>query len=201
MVVRKGRELEVFNLIRGSVFKVRLRKNLMSIQIKNVRLSIVVASHGIHTYSPNSQSQAVVMEVLSVGGGVIGERGVGKQIITTVPSSLCKQNSFNTSRTLAIRIIVTVELQYSRLVFIVFSPIEELNNDITYKWPMQVIIMFTLHKTRSDCYVSTFGTFIAIHIYIQNHLITTGVCVEWWTYVFVIELLAFGELCECELTH
>ena len=34
---------------------------------------IVIASHGVHTYFPNSQSQAVVMEVLSVGGGVVGE--------------------------------------------------------------------------------------------------------------------------------
>ena len=143
------------------------------------------------------------MEILSVGRGVVGERGVREQIITTAPScsSYIPAALCNTNRTLTIRISVTVELQYSRLVFIVFSPIEELNNDITYKWPTQVIIMFTLHKTRSNCYVSTFGTFIAIHIYIQNHLITTGVCVEWWTDVFIVELLASGELCECELTH
>ena len=161
----------------------------------------MVASHGVHTYFPNFQLQAVVMEVLSVGGGVVGERGVREQIITTVPRFTGYTAICNTSRTRAIRISVAVELQYSRLVFIVFSPIEELNNDITYKWPTQVIIMFTLHKTRSDCYVSTFGTFITICIYKQNHFITTGVCVEWWTDIVVVELLAFGELCECKLTH
>ena len=141
------------------------------------------------------------MEVLSVGGGVVGERGVREQIITTVPRFISYTAICNTSRTRAIRISVAVELQYSRLVFIVFSPIEELNNDITYKWPMQVIVMFTLHKTWSDCYVSTFGTFITIRIYKKNHLITTRVCVEWWTDIVVVKLLAFGELCECELTH
>ena len=60
---------------------------------------IVIASHGVHTYFPNSQSQAVVMEVLSVGGGVVGERGVREQIITTVPSFICYGQSCDTSRT------------------------------------------------------------------------------------------------------
>ena len=46
----------------------------------------MIASHGVHAYFSNSQSQAVIMEVLSVGGEVIGERGVREQIITTVPS-------------------------------------------------------------------------------------------------------------------
>ena len=50
---------------------------------------IVVASHGVHTYFPNFQSQAVIMEVFSVSGGVVGERGVRKQIITTVPRFVC----------------------------------------------------------------------------------------------------------------
>ena len=57
---------------------------------------IVVASHGVHTYFLDSQSQAVVMEVLSVGGGVVEERGVGEHIMTIIPTEpclLCLSNS------------------------------------------------------------------------------------------------------------
>ena len=49
--------------------------------------------------------------------------------------------------------------------------------------------------------MTTFSTPSTICMYMQKHLITTRVCVEWWTEVSVFELLAFGELCECKLTH
>ena len=78
----------------------KVRKNLMfKLRIKNVRPSFVVASHGVHTYFPDFQSQAVVMEVLSVGGEVVGERGVREQIITTVPRFISYTAICNTSRT------------------------------------------------------------------------------------------------------
>ena len=55
--------------------------------------------YGVHTYFPNSQSQTVVMEVLSVGGGVVRERGVREEIILTIPRVVCEFNCFHMSRT------------------------------------------------------------------------------------------------------
>ena len=49
--------------------------------------------------------------------------------------------------------------------------------------------------------MSTLTTTITISIYNEAQFVTLWVCVEWWTVVLVVELLAFGELCECELTH
>ena len=174
---------------------------MLNVRMYDMLLVHVIASHGVHTYFPDSQLQAVIMEVLSVGGGVVGEGGVREQIITTIPTLQRIIIISNTSRTRAIRIGVTVKLQYSCLVFIVFSPIEEFNNYITYKWPTQIIVMLSTHNPRPDSYMSIFGTSIAICINAQKHFIPTGVCVEWWTDIFIVELLAPGELCECELTH
>ena len=43
-----------------------------------------MVSNGVHMYFPNPQSQAVIMEVLSVGGGVVEERGVGDEVRVTL---------------------------------------------------------------------------------------------------------------------
>ena len=168
--VRRGvqiSEKEQFKIDRSKKHCVNLRRFLNKCWVFDMLVRLAIASQWVHMYFLDSQSQAVILEVLSVGGGVIRERGVREKIIMTVPRIVCYFKVFHKSRTQAIRIRVTVKLQYFRLVFIVFSPIEKLNNEIAYKWPMQAIIMFTLQKTRSNWYASTFGT---IHNY--KHLIT-----------------------------
>ena len=43
----------------------------------------------------HSQSQAVILQVLSVGGGVVGERGVGDELMVTYCFSMCVLSNTN----------------------------------------------------------------------------------------------------------
>ena len=63
MQIKLGKELETKRML-----SVRECYSMLVVHIT----CIVVASHGVHMYSPDSQSQAVVMKVFSVGGGVVG---------------------------------------------------------------------------------------------------------------------------------
>ena len=87
------------------------------------------------------------------------------------------------------------------MVFLVFSPVQYLNDDVTSEWPLEVLVMFPSHESSIYRHMSTLTTAITISIHHEAQFVTLWVRVEWWTVVLVVELLAFGKFCECEITY
>ena len=111
-----------------------------------------------------------------VGGGGIGERGVREQIVMTIPSFICKERFSDTSCHQDLCDCWTPI--FSSDVHCLFS------NWGAQQWQMASashLSSSTFHKTWSNWYASTFGTFMTNGSYKSHHFITTGVCVEWWT--------------------
>ena len=50
---------------------------------------------GVYVGYAHPQSQAVILQVLSVGGGIVGERGVGDELMVTYCFSMCVLSNTN----------------------------------------------------------------------------------------------------------
>ena len=93
-----------------------------------------------------SQSQAVILEVLGVGGGVVRQGGVRDEL--KIASSIPYVSVSHTITYCTIR--VSPEVNSILFVFLVFPPVEELKDGITFEWPLQLVIIFPLHETSKD---------------------------------------------------
>ena len=57
------------------------------------------------------------------------------------------------------------------MVFPVPLLVEQLNDDITIKWPLQLVIMFPPHETSKDRHMTTLTITITIGINCEAHLV------------------------------
>ena len=64
----------------------------------------------------HSQSQAVILQVLSVGGGVVGESGVGDELRITTTTSMSSFSNLN-------KAIALTNFQCHLVMFFVLSPV------------------------------------------------------------------------------
>ena len=74
-------------------------------------------SSGVEDHITNSQSQAVLLQILSIGGGIVGER-VGMNEIT-------QSNTFSKQAIYHLYIVIrNFSYEYFLVVFLVLSPIQ-----------------------------------------------------------------------------
>ena len=92
-----------------------------------------------------SQSQAVILEVLGVGGGVVRQGGVADELTIALSNPY-----MSVSHTIRCRDQVAAEVNSMLFVSLVFPPVEELKDDITFEWPLKLVIIFPPHETSKD---------------------------------------------------
>ena len=129
---------------------------------------------GIDCHCLHSKSQAVIlMEVLGVGSGVLGEKGVGDELTAASTISKLAISHLN-------YIMYPSKTDLILMMSLVLPPVEQLLNDqITFKWPTQLVVMFPPYEISIDRHMSTLVITMHWQAPWGTSCILVGVCVEW----------------------
>ena len=123
----------------------------------------------------NSESKAVVLEVLTVLSNSVGQVSVGYKGMVTTPT----ESSFSISHsTNDFNVCCTSKMNSACGVVVVFQLVQYCNSNLTLEWPLKEMVKLSFHQVGIHCDMCALAPTTAISIYFEAHLVATLVGVE-----------------------